>query len=491
MKSLVLTESLVLDNKEIHLVSVTGSTGGLGICDTTRDKRQGKRETFFVGSEAILNILQKSYKDDYSNKIIWQVSSTEKCGDFQSKIQLMCDDYFIKSKPMLASVMPLLNILKNGVYAVYENDLIQTDGSSNFFWNSYLVGHEFVGSGTYSSTCGKQHNLPPCFLIPTDNLQAYSEVMIRNEDKRYAAGGETGGIAFHISGLFCALLSNHNAATSALIRGQKLKCIVIEPIRNIMFKEEFEQPGETTAGNSKMPYYEVDCLYTHPLKIPVTNVSSPILENFFTTRYTDIPQSFNTIRQSSERTTKLKNKRAIPRPILDKCESMPDAEMIQSAAIIDELSDLELQALLEGKTELNEKIIISKNYYSSVVNALNYLQYKNYNSFISFATAILKNEDLTAVHLYVANRLQSVMNEEIFATFNEIFLSESPVYAPLASLAEKYKKHYTAHLDRMKKERESDSLEEENANAAVPVFRRNTEQEINALDMAKKLNFKK
>ena len=119
------------------------------------------------------------------------------------------------------------------------------------------------------------------------------------------------------------------------------------------------------------------------------------------------------------------------------------------------------------------------------------LKWKNYNSFISFATAILKNEDLTAVHLYVANRLQSVMNEEIFATFNEIFLSESPVYAPLASLAEKYKKHYTAHLDRMKRERESDSLEEENANAAVPVFRRNTEQEINALDMAKKLNFKK
>ena len=67
MKSLVLTESLVLDNKEIHLVSVTGSTGGLGICDTTRDKRQGKRETFFVGSEAILNILQKSYKDDGKN----------------------------------------------------------------------------------------------------------------------------------------------------------------------------------------------------------------------------------------------------------------------------------------------------------------------------------------------------------------------------------------------------------------------------------------
>ena len=490
MKSLVLTESLVLDNKEIHLVSVTGSSGGVGICDTTRDKRQGKRETFFVGSEAIINVLQKSYKDDYSNKIIWQVNSTEKCGDFQAKMQAMCDDYFTKSKPLLASVMPMLSILKNGVYAVYETELIQTDGANGFFWNSYLVGHEFNGSATFSNTCGKQHNLPPCFLVPTDNLQAFSEVMIRNEDKKYAAGTDVGGIAFHLSGLFCALLSNHNAAAAALIRGQKFKCIVIEPIRNVMFKEEFENPEETNTGNSKMPFYDVDCLYTQLLKIPVTNVSSTILENFFSTRFSDIPQSFNSIRQNSEKSTKLKNKRAIPRQVLDKCEAMPDAEMIQSAAIIDELSELELQALLEGKTELNERVIISQNYYSSVVNALNSLQYKTFNSFISFAISILRNEDLVAVHLYVANRLQNVMNEDIFAVFNEIFVSESPVYAPLSTLAEKYKKHYSAHIERVRKEREG-IVEDEQAQPAIPIFRRNTEQEINALDMAKKLNIRK
>lgn len=484
-----MTETLVVENKEINLVSVSNSAGGCGICDTTRDKNRGIKETFFVGQEAIINTLQKSIYDPYSNKIIWQSSATDKCGEFSIKIQTICDDYYLHGKPLLASLMPFLTVLKNGVYAVYETDMIQTDGSGGYFWSSYLVGHEFSGSATFSNTCGKQRNLPPCFLVPTDNIAAYSDVMVRNEQKKLSDGIEMGGIAFHVTGLFCALLSNHYAATAALARGQKFKCIVIEPVRYIMFKDEFV--NDTSAHVKKAPFYDVDCLYTHIAKIPITNVSTSVLENFFITRGTEIPKNFNSIRVNSERTGKLKGKHISSRQINDNSEMMPDAEMIQSAALIDDLSELELQALLEGKTELNDQIIISKNYYSSVVNACNYLQYRNYNRFITFTTEILHNEDLVAMHLYIANRLQGVMNEQIYNTFCEIFAGDNAVYAPILSLAEKYKKHYIAYLDKVKQERAAVDEEDGENITTFRVLKRDTEQEINALDMAKKLGVTK
>lgn len=173
----------------------------------------------------------------------------------------------------------------------------------------------------------------------------------------------------------------------------------------------------------------------------------------------------------------------MPKGIIEKCDKLPDCEMLQSAAMISYLSEEEISALLQGETMLNDSYIINKNYYTSITIALSYLQYKNFSRFLEFAVDILKNEELTAVHQYVATRLQPIMNEKISIMFKEILESENPVYGPIKTLAEKYTKRYKAYT-------ETPSEEKTSRAEAVPM-KRNLENEINALEMAKRIQSSK
>ncbi len=475
MKTSIASESHIINNKEYTILGVSTSPGSFGICNTTIQRDREIKETFFIGHEALINVIQKSVNDKFSNKIICQISSMERCGDFSRRVALSCTDYFENNKNIQAALQPILDYLKNGLYVVYENEMIPTDGGGNFFWPSYMMSHEFGGSSTFSSVCKLDYDVPPAFLVPTEGIITYGEKALNTAIEKVKTDEEAVGICFHLTGMFCALLSNHHEATAALMLNKKIRCLVIEPIRYILSSNDFAH--EKTSEESENEKY----LYTCCAKIPLSKVSQPLLETFFITRTCESGKYTDSVIYNSEKTSHIKSKKSLPKDITDKCDKLPDCEMLQSAAMIDFLSDEEINALLQGETMLNDNYIINKNYYTSITIALSYLQYKNFSKFLEFAVDILKNEELAAVHQYVATRLQPIMNEKISNLFHELLESESPVYGPIKTLAEKYIKRYKAYIE---------IPPEKPRPEAVPI-KRNLENEINALEMAKRIQSSK
>ncbi len=483
MKSTVSSEVIMINDKEFTLVGVTQSDAGFGICDTTKQREKGIQETLFVGHEALLNIIQRSINDPYSNKIIFQNSSIERCGDFPKRAATACEDYFFNGKNVITALQPLLDYIKNGLYVVYEQEMIPTDGTGNFFWTAYLVGHELTGSSTFNSVCKKQHPLPPVFLVPTEGMTTFSEKLMKIANEKVKSNNCAYGICFHLSGMFCALLTNHYDITAALIHGKKIKCLVIEPIRNYTSAEEMkcfdasEVEGEDAAAEQRS--YE-NCLYTCCANIPMSKVPTPLLETFFITRKNELGKNSASISVNSEHPIKLKGKRSFPDDIIEKCEKYPDCEMLQSAALVNYLSDAEINTLLNGETMLNDKYIINQNYYSSITIAFNYLQYKDFDRFINFASSIMQSESLTAIHQYAATRLQHIMDKRIADIFEGVLKNESETFVPIKPYAERYLKKYAQF-----KEKEAMNREKEAKKASVPVIKRDPLSDLDSLKLSR------
>ena len=477
MKAVIASETLLIDDKEFTIINVSSSPGTFGICDTTRQKENGIRETFYVGNEPLINVTQKSVNDPYSNKIICQISNIERCGDFTKRVTAARDDYFINNKTVIGALQPILDYIKNGLYVIYEEDMIPTDGSGNFFWSGYLVGHELSGSSTFNAVCPADRVIPPAFLVPTENIANYSEANIKDAADRVKVEDGAYGLCFHLSGMFCALLSNHHEVTAALMMNKKVRCLIIEPVKNLCFASSSRNTNDTQdTDESSLPME--DYFYTACARIPLSRVSQAFLESFFLTRRKEVGKYSDIVTYNSDRNPTLKGKRSISNDIIERCDKMPDAEMLQSVAMIDYLSDEELDALLRGETMLNEKYIINQNYYSSITMAFNYLLYKDFNKFLNFSASLLTNEDLTAVHQYVASRLQPIIHKRIFDLFNNIINSDNNVYDPIIPFAEKYITRYNLRLE---------NSENENELTLNTPLKRNLEQEMSSLSLAKKI----
>lgn len=497
MKSSVSSESVLINNKEYTLIGVSNSPNSFGICDTTLHRDKGIRETFYIGNEALLNIIQRSINDPYSNKIITQVSTMDRCGDFPRRVSAVVEDYFYNNKNLTAALQPLLDYIKSGLYVVYEANMIPTDGEGNYFWSSYMVSHEFGGSSTFNTVCRKERSIVPSFLVPTDNFGSFSDKLMKSATERVKRDDCAYGLCFHLTGMFCALLSSHYDVTAALIQEKKIKCLVIEPIRYICTEEEIRsfqaslspesaseentegvQEQENNAAPAETAEAVEPCLYSCRVKIPFSKVPNNLLERFFVTRKGLYGKYTDTVVYNCEKPSHAKSKRSMPVNVLDKCERFPDFEMLQSAAWVGHLSDDELNALLLGETALNGRYIINKNYYSSITIALNYLQYKDFNRFIGFVSSLLKNEELTAIHQYAASRLQTIMDQRIEALFKEILNSDSQSYNMLKPSAEKYIKRYAIYCDSV-----AAAKAKENSKKNSSVMKRDVSNELNSLEV--------
>ena len=488
MKATIASETLVIDDKELTVVNVTSSPGSFGICNTTRHKEKGLRETFYIGNEPLINIIQKSVNDPFSNKIICQVSSIERCGDFNKRVAAARDDYFIEKKTVLGALQPILDYIKNGLYVIYEEDMIPTDGSGNFFWPSYLVSHELSGSSTYNAVCPPDRVIPPAFLVPTENIGNYSDAHVKESADRVKIEDGAYGLCFHLSGMFCALLSSHHDVTAALMMNKKVRCLIIEPLKNLCFANSVNNV-QSLHNSDEDVFPEEDYFYTACTRIPISRLSPAFLESFFMTRRKEVGKYSDIVTYNSDRPSTLKGKRGISNDIIERCDKMPDAEMLQSVAMIDYISDDELDALLRGETMLNDKYIINQNYYSSITMAFNYLLYKDFNKFLNFSTSLLTNEELTAVHQYVASRLQPIIHKRVFDLFNNIISSDNNVYAPIMPLAEKYITRYNTRI-------EEQAAEKENTPDIPPLMsltpmKRDLDNEMNALKLSEKLKNRK
>ena len=101
-----------------------------------------------------------------------------------------------------------------------------------------------------------------------------------------------------------------------------------------------------------------------------------------------------------------------------------------------------LEALLMGQTTLDEKIIISENYYSSVTAACNYLRYHNTNDFLTFSLNIMKNPELSATYSYVATCMAKLHDKRVKDFFTEVIASNDPGYSSILSIAKSYLQSY-------------------------------------------------
>ena len=432
MKANVSIESLNGPAGDFLLVSVTSSDGMIGVCDTSV-KNGVCRKTFYVAGESLVDIQYKE-NDNEMNRIIWQTSSIDKTKSvLGTKLSKCCENYFSGTAPLSKAIMPVLELLSNGLYVVHLGKVFPTDGAGNFFWDAFTIKHEISGSAPYNPVIGSEKCFSPPFLIPTHAFSGYIESAVRNASEKIASGKKIGGIAYHLTGMFSALIEGHINAAACATNGTDFTCIIIEPLNNVIYGE----PGSIDEN-------KVIALSCPFVKISFDNISRKMLENFFINRRVCIPKEYEQIKWKAD---KMHSNGVLARkvnPNIDRnVEGYPDAEMMASAYAINELTDNDLNVLLSGSAvSADGSVIISQNFYESITYAINYLQLKDKKRFIEFAGSIIKNPDLSGAYSYVVNRLKYVMDAKVNELFKYILETESEAFIPLKTIAERYIKQY-------------------------------------------------
>lgn len=435
MKANVSIESLNGPAGDFLLVSVTQSDGMIGVCDTSA-KNGICRKTFYVAGESLVDVQYKQ-NDNEMNRIIWQTSSIDKTKSvLGTKLAKCCDNYFSGSAPLSKAIMPVLEMLSNGLYVVHLGKVFPTDGAGNFFWDAFTVKHEIYGSAPYNPVIGSEKCFSPPFIVPTQSFSGYTESAVRAAGDKLAAGKRLGGIAYHLTGMFSALIEGHINAAACAANNYDFSCIIIEPLNNVIYGEP-DSIDENKVIALSCPF----------VKISFENISRKMLENFFVNRSVSIPKEYEQIKWKAD---KMHSNGVLSRKInvmIDRnVEGYPDAEMMASAYAIDELSDNDLNVLLSGSAvDASGNAIISQNFYESITYAINYLQLKDKKRFIEFAGSILKNPDLSGAYGYVVNRLKYVMDAKVNELFKYILDTENDAYAPLKATAERYAKLYNEY----------------------------------------------
>ncbi len=436
MKPTITIESLRNPHGEYLLVNVVNGKGTIGVCDTTRAFNT-KRKTLYVGDESIINVFSTS-DDESANRQIWQCSSIDKCKNvLGNRLKSAVDDYFYEGAPLAKAIQPVLELLTDGLYVIHSGKAYPTDGAGNFFWNAYLIKHELNGSAPYNPAIGHDKIYEPVFLVPTKNFSAYNDKNTSAALSRMRKGRRLGGIAYHLTGMFSALLSGHDNAAACLTKGEDFPCIMIEPMRDVLYLyDEITNTDRIMALSS--PY----------AKLPLDSISRSMLENFLLNRRVSVPEFYAEIRSKADGNLSLKGAVRNISPVIEQnIEKLPDVEMLSSAFAITDLTDEHLQLLLSGETKMNDTYIISSNYYESIVYACNFLQYKDKHRFIEFTTAILSTPALSATYRYVSERLRFEMDSKVNETFKKIVESEDPVYIPIKELAQKYLVRYREYME--------------------------------------------
>lgn len=434
MKSTVTIETQRGALGEYLLVSVENGKGIIGVCDTTAAPHT-KRETFYVEAESLINTFSPS-ADPAALRQIWQCSTIDRCQPATRKcLEDSTNEFFYENMPLSRAIAPVLELLNDGLYVVHVDKTYPTDGAGNFFWNAYLVRHELNGSAPLNPVLGDQCFSPP-FLVPTRSCSAYNEQGVSGAIAGLKRGRKIGGIAYHLTGMFSALLCGHMNAAACLMRGVDFPCVIIEPLSEVLYERDEETGTERVAG--------LGCPY---IKLPITAFSRNMLEGFLMNRRSAVPDFYGQIRKQAEKILQPKN--AIKdMPVLTRqAESLPDAEMLASAFAVKELTDEQLDLLLSGETTQNEQVIISSNYYESIVYACNFLQYTSTERFIRFTVSVLNTPSLSATFRYVAERLRYIMDARINETFTSIRDSEDPVYIPLKEAAAQYAQRYGEYME--------------------------------------------
>lgn len=437
MKSNVTIESLRGPAGEFLLASVSNSDGIIGVCDTSI-KNGVRRKSLYAGGECLVDFQYRENSDD-TNRVIWQTSSIDKAKSaLGTRLPKACENYFGGSASLSKAILPIVELLANGLYVIHVGKVYPTDGAGNFFWDAYTVKHEIFGSAPYNSVIGEGKCYSPPFLIPTQSFSGYTESAVGAASEKLANGKRLGGIAYHISGMFSALLEGHVNAAACVANNMDFNCIIIEPLTRVIYGD----PGSIDEN-------KVVALACPFVKITFDNITRKMLENFLTNRSVCVPREYSEIKWKAD---KMLSNGVLARKVsvvIDRnIEGLPDAEMMASAFAIDELSDNDLNVLLSGSaTDQDGNVIISPNFFESITYAINFLQLKDRRRFIEFADSIIRNPDLSGAYGYVVNRLKYIMDAKVNEIFKYISETEEPNYTALKPIAEKYSKAFSEYSE--------------------------------------------
>lgn len=461
------TEHVDVGGSSVLLVSVKGGRGAIGYCSAGYSAQRGDvsklNKVFYIGTDPVITMACPNNGDKRTDRIMSLCTGYE---GMASDIYTALTDVLNKvnrGDSLENGLRDLFALMSDGVYTVYISEYYPTDGTGTFFWGAYNIPHEVHGTAEYNRTIGKDKPYRPCFLVPGNSLDYYTH-------KRRAAtdlaikGRKIQGIVYHLSGLHSVLLKGHHGAVSCAMADLPFKCAVIEKITD-MYTVPFELPapapapapaeeGDAPAEEAPVPAYTASAaepregitgFRSASVKIPLELIPKEMLRNLLENRFEYKPAHYANIVQKMKavRRRTLTNN-TLPNEVHLKCELMPDCEMIESAFAVDSLSEAQLEALLLGDTELEGKLIISPNFYASVVTACNYLQFHDEKRFVDFSLSIMDNPELFATHEYIAKRVSRVPdNKKIYSFFKAALTSEdSNRYEKIHTTAERYVRDY-------------------------------------------------
>lgn len=470
------SETVDHNGQSVTLISVKNGGGIIGTCmaghlDFT-GSASNKTRVFYIGSDPIIDLVCPGHGSKQSDKL---VSFAPGFQGYDQKINGALTNSFNRlneGETLASGLRDVMGLLEDGVYAVYYSDYYPTDGSGQFFWGAYNISHEVRGTAEQNRVIGGKL-YKPCFLLPTQPMDYYAARIKVGTDEQVKLR-KAQGIVYHVSGLFSALLKGHHGALSCVEKNIPFRCAVIEKI----FEPYIEQEYETITASAEAPAEEVTEVtettetaegeetavaetvtrtivkpksvngitgFRSPsVKLPLEAFPKDMLRLIIEGRPEYKPDHFS-IMSAKLQTMRRKsiNNNALPYIILEKAEQMPDCEMVESAFAIDGITDEQLNCLLRGDVECNGEVIINPNFYSSIITACSYLQFKDTKRFVDFAIAIMENPELSAAHEYAARRVMTLNdNKKVLEFFKNAVHTQESKYDKIIPIAETFVKRY-------------------------------------------------
>ena len=126
---------------------------------------------------------------------------------------------------VLEELQPLLGLLLDGHYCIWDTKLYPTDGNGNLFWDFPNDEKVKDGSCPYYRGDGEYGGCYPHFTIATQS----SRKMNPERVEYYRKHSDCRAIAYYIDGNLTALLDGHHKAMAAALDHRKCNAVVISP----------------------------------------------------------------------------------------------------------------------------------------------------------------------------------------------------------------------------------------------------------------------
>ncbi len=466
MPAEVRSEVITYGEKSAQLISVRHGEAAIGTCFAGYTGIGGTgavTRLFFIGGEPISVVICPNNDNKQSNKLI---SIAPAFKNYDQKIYNVLGNSIkrINAGESLANgLRDIMGLLEDGVYTVYAADYYPTDGAGSFFWGAYNIPHEVQGTAEKNRFIGTK-SFKPCFLVPSQPLEYFTKKMKTVSDES-SKRREIQGIAYHLSGFHSVLLKGHHGAVSCLENDIPFRCAVIEKVCEPYVETLLPPPppapaaeaaeGEAEVAETAQPVQAaqeapvfvpegITGFRSPSLKVPIELFPKEMLKLVLEGRPEYKPKQFaSLIAKINVSRKKTVSNNILPLAVLEKADQLPDYEMVESAYAVNSLSDEQLNCLLAGDVECKGEVIISPNFYQSIVTACNFLQFTDTKRFVDFTIAVMENPELSATHEYVAKRaLTQLSSKKLYKFFTDAVASGDAQYEKIVNFANTFISRY-------------------------------------------------